>query len=93
MSVGTYVVGFMPPDKMWKKKKAAWDACEAAGIKPPDELQEFFRWEAPDNLGKVVDLGDACQEWNPEDGGREGIEVDISKLPSGVKFIRFYMSW
>lgn len=73
--------------------KAAWDACKASGLEPPDELQEFFDWRDPsDAPGVEITLEEPCaKEWKDE--YREGYEVDITALPKGVRFIRFFCSW
>lgn len=89
MSMSTHVIGFKPPDAKWKKMKEVWDACDKAGVEAPKEVSEFFNWEAPDENGVEVELDAA--EWSDE--GREGYEIEVSKLPKGVTVIRFYNSW
>lgn len=89
MSMSTHVIGFKPPDAKWKKMKEVWDACEKAGIDPPKEVSEFFNYENPDENGVEVELDAA--EWG--DDGRQGYEIEVSKLPKGVTIIRFYNSW
>lgn len=93
MGMSTHVVGIRRPDETWKKMKAVWDACRAAGVDPPDEVLEFFNHEAPDPAGIRVELeGNPCiQAYN--DDMRQGFEVDISKLPKNVTSVRFYNSW
>lgn len=93
MGMSMHVVGFQPADKKWQKMKGAWDACEAAGAEPPDTVLEFFNHEHPgDAPGKEVEiLGHGAARWNDE--SREGYEVDITALPAGVRFVRFYCSW
>jgi len=76
-----------------------WVACEAAGIDPPEEVSEFFDFESPDSKGVIIDLRDkrnlvdygAVTEYKGNDA--EGFEVEIAKLPTDVKIIRFYNSW
>lgn len=88
-----HVVGFMPADDHWRKMKAAWDACAAAGSEPPASVYDFFGGEAPgDAPGKEVEIqGEGAKEWR--DNYREGFEVDVTALPQGVRFIRFYCSY
>ena len=88
-----HVVGYKPADDHWKKMKAAWDACAAANIRPPKEVDDFFDGEDPgDAPGKEVEInGRDAEKW--EDKWREGYEVDITALPEGVRFVRFYCSW
>lgn len=92
MGMSTHVVGFKPADETWKKMKNVWYACKVAGVAPPLEVDRFFNGEAPDDAGVEVVLGKDClKEWNDE--GRAGYEVDMAKLPAGVKIIRFYNSY
>lgn len=102
MSMSTFVVGFKPPDEKFKKMKAVWDACEAAGIKLPDDAVEYFertigKWEMPDPTGIQVDLdpsGAAClavTRWHAE--SRQGFQIDLRQLDPDIKIIRFYNSW
>lgn len=93
MGMSTHVVGIRPPDDLWHKMKAVWDACSTIGVEIPDEVQDYFGGQAPDPKGVVVSLrGTGCvQEYKAE--MREGFEVDISKLPKNVKIVRFYNSY
>lgn len=107
MSMSSHVVGFIPPDDEWKKKKAAWDACKSAGVEPPLELCKFFGDSTPDNNGREIDLTpygqygsvrkneatDCAKHWWGNDHGSEGFEVDLAKLPPNVKILRFYNSY
>lgn len=91
--MSTHVVGFKPPDDKWKKMKAAWDACEEAEIEVPEEVEEFFGGEPPDEAGVTVEIDghECCKEYSEE--GSSGYEIDISKLPKDVRIIRVYNSW
>ena len=93
MGMSMHVVGYKPADEHWKKMKAAWDACAAADIEPPEAVSDFFDDEDPgDAPGKEVEIeGAGAKEW--KDDMREGYEVDITALPEGVRFVRFYCSW
>ena len=92
MSMSTMVVGIKPPDEKWKQMKAAYLACEKAGISIPDAVDEFFSGEIPDDAGVIVDdLGKAVKSWHSD--GCEGFEVTLSKLPADIKVLRFYNSW
>ncbi len=93
MSMSTHVVGIRPPDQTFKKMKAAWDACKAAGVAPPKAVVDFFNDETPDEAGVQIDIDCAAEEWNSDQLCASGIEVDINKLPLGVKIIRFYNSY
>jgi DNA/RNA endonuclease G (NUC1) len=96
MGMSTHVQGFRPPDEQWRKMKAVYDACEAAGIKVPDHVWKFFEYETPDANGvevsaKALEECGALHKWS--DDSRSGYEVDITKLPQGLTILRFYNSW
>ena len=87
MGMSTSAVGFKPADEKWNSMKAVWEACEKAGTAIPEEVEDYFEGEPPeDKPGMEVDLGDSCQEWQGESS--DGYEIDITKLPEGVRFIR-----
>jgi len=93
--MSTHVVGIKPPDDNWKKMKAVYDSCVAAEIDVPDEILDYFGIsdsDVPDERGVAVDLPiGVTKEWCAE--MRDGIEVDLSKLPEGIKILRFYNSY
>ena len=92
MSMSTHVVGFRPADEQWNKMKAVWDACEAVAQPVPKGVENFFNGEPPgDKPGMEVPLGDALVQWKNDYAS--GYQVDVSQLPEGVRFIRFYNSW
>ena len=92
MGMSTHIVGFRPADEKWTKMKAVWDACVIAGQPVPKDVISFFNYDNPgDKPGIEVPLGDALTPW--QDLSREGYQVDVSRLPKDVKFIRFYNSW
>lgn len=94
MSMCTHVAGFRLPDEMWKKMKAVWDACKTAGVSPPKAVEDFFNYKYPsDNTGIEVNLVDlpCITEYNND--MQNGYEVDLDKLPVGIKIIRFYNSY
>lgn len=89
MSMSTHVIGIKPPDDLWVRMKAAWDACLAAGVAMPDGVEEFFNDEDPDPAGVLVEV--PTRKWS--DNSREGVEVDLADLPAHIKTIRFYNAW
>lgn len=92
MSVTTHIIGFIPPDEEWKKKMAAWKACEEAEVEPPEELVSFFGGEDPtDKPGREVDIEPAVTHCDLD--MVDGWEVTLSKLPPEVKVIRFENSY
>lgn len=93
MGMSTHVVGIRPPDEKWKKMKAAWDACVAAGVAVPPDVERFFNGERPDDAGVLVDLSNhsAYKGWRK--GESEGVEIDLMQLPVGITRLRFYNSF
>lgn len=96
MGMSTYVVGFIPPDERWLRMKAVWEACRAAHIDPPAEVERLFEDGPPDDSGREVTMHEgvhpAVKEWTDGDM-RQGIEVDLSQLPAGMTSIRFINSY
>ncbi len=93
MGMSTHVAGIVPPDDDWRKKKAAYDACKAAGVPVPREVLAFFDDVAPDPAGVIIELDrkPGVEAWSGDSAS--GFEVDLSKLPPHVKFLRFYNAW
>lgn len=89
MGMSTHVIGFVPPDEKWKKIKAIYDACEAADIKMPDDVIDFFGGYPPDKNGQEIKIKE--QEWSNKYSS--GIEINLSDVPKHVKIIRFYNTW
>ena len=81
MSVDYMVEGIVPPDEDWKKMKKIWDACKEAGVRPPNEVYDYFDGNDPDELGQVVDIKQKeCDR---------GYEVYLKDIPAKVKILRF----
>jgi len=93
MSMSTHIIGFRPPDKKWKEMKKVYDACIEARLEIPKEVDEFFGGEEPDESGVMLEIeeDEAVEEWS--DDMRQGFQVDVTKLPKDLKYIRFYNSW
>ena len=87
--MSAHVIGFAPPDDEWRRMKAVWDACINANVPVPDYVAKFFDWQEPDERGVEVEI--PATEW--EDDLRDGYEIEVSKIPPQVKFIRFYNSY
>lgn len=93
MSMSTRIVGFVEPDADYQRKVAAWKACKAAGISPPPELDKLFDGAAPDDAGMEVKIADtAITRHSPYDCA-DAWDVDITKLPKGVRVVRFINSY
>jgi hypothetical protein len=96
MSMSTHVQGFKPPDEKWAKMRAIFDACEAAHVDVPLEVERFFGDNPPDPDGVLVAESDlraagAVTDWSGEYA--EGLQVDITKLPADVTVVRFQNRW
>lgn len=87
MSVSLNVYAFRAPDAAWLKMRAVWDACEAAGIDPPAEVEEFFDGEAPDPAGVSISLEGRLREWRGADAS--GFELSVADIPAGVQTLRW----
>ena len=95
MGMSSHVSGFVPVDETWKKMKEVYDACNAAGVKIPEDVDEFFDWCAPDESGVSIDIDAFVKEVQPYDSA-DGYEVDIKSLIEKfphIKSIRFVNSW
>jgi hypothetical protein len=94
MGMSTHVVGFKDADQKYITMKRIWVDCEFAKIPIPDEVSEFFNHTRPSGEpGERVEIesSPAVTPW--EDESREGFEIEIAKLPKGVKWLRFYNSF
>ena len=91
MSMSMHVTAFRPPDARWAKMKAIFDACEGADVTIPAEVQDFFNGDVPDAKGIQVDIRDLLQPW--ADDSREGLQLELARLPAGVTVLCFYNSW
>jgi len=93
MGMSTHVQGFKAPDDRWRAMKAVWDACLAAGVKPPEVVSSYFEGESPHARGVEVQLErtKSCSAW--QDDYRSGFEIDLQKLPYNLTHIRFYNSF
>ena len=92
MGMSSRVEFFQPPDREWDQKKAVYDACVCAGVGIPEEVSEFFNWETPEEcLGKEIKVPEAVSDYSSD--MKSGFEIDLSKLPKQVKFIRFINSF
>jgi hypothetical protein len=92
MGMSTHVVGFRIADEKFKKMKALWLSCDEMQVPVPDEVENYFEGEHPCNMeGCEVELGDALEEYDTENGC--GYQIDVSKLPKDLTILRFYNSY
>ena len=94
MSIGLYISGMSEPDEEFRKLKAVYDACKAADVLPenyPPEVEHYFGgYEPEDLMGKDIDIDAAIIKGDKYMS--TDFTVDITLLPPGVKYIRFWMS-
>ena len=94
-----YCFAVKSADETYRRKAEAFRACEAAGVSIPDDLAKFFNHEKPDSTGTTQELGsDYAKELHPsctryKANMEKGFEVDITKLPEGTRFVRFYCAY
>lgn len=95
MGMSSHVVGFRQPDDKYLSMKAVYDACRAADVDLPNEVECYFDNNSPDGYGSEVELvrtSGAVRLYN-DGSSRSGFDVELGKLPEGVTHIRFYNSW
>ena len=93
MGVSYFVLGIKPADEKFNKMKAAYDACEKAGICIPKELDEFFGKNIPNDKGVEVYL-DSDGPYVTMDGNDDfRLTVDLRKLPEDIKILQFVVSY
>lgn len=105
MSMSTNVVAFRDMDGEFSRMLDIKQFCDQKKVSYPQEVKDYFKdvdledytpdgdlddGDLHDAMLKV-DISAALQEWS--DDSSEGYEVDVAKLPSDVKTIRFYNSW
>jgi hypothetical protein len=87
--MSTFVYGFRPPDESWQKMKKVFDACKAADFPVPDKVYAFFGGESPDDSGVRIDLENTPAVTEYSRDMEQGYQIDLSKLPKDLKYIRF----
>lgn len=95
MSMSTHVIGLRDMDGEFSRMLAVKRVCEENNVSYPKEVQEYFHGEEYEGEEYLrfhflrVDL--SVTEWGDENS--EGYELEVSRIPSGCKTIRFYNSW
>jgi hypothetical protein len=94
MSMSTYVEAFRPPDEQFKKMLEIYNQCIELGVSIPKEVVAFFDGEPPSPTGVKVNLNRLKGVVSPyRDESREGVEINLDKLPKDIKILRFVNSW
>lgn len=97
MGMCSRVNGVRDLDGLFAKMIQAKLACENAGIGYPQEVIKYFKGEHSCDESYLrqemesVDIQQAVEPWRQE--MEDGFVVDLSKLPEGVKKIRFINSY
>jgi len=90
MSMSTYVYGFTDPsEKTYAKYKKIYDLCMKENVQLPEEVEEYFDYENPENKLQV-EL--PVTEWDDGDMS-SGFELNVADIPEGVHKIRFEISF
>ena len=99
MGMSTSVVGVRDYDGKFSAMMAVKRACESAGTGYPQELMDYCFPNHPNEsedylrreLEQISIPSAAKIEFSLE--GVAGIQIELSKLPDDIKFIRFENSW
>jgi hypothetical protein len=96
MTPSLRIEGIIPPDTRFLRMKAVWDACMTAGVEVPKTVAAFFDGETPHSDGVKKDLRECISECVCRlsmSGERiDGYDIEISKLPPDIEYIRVYMT-
>ena len=93
MGMSTSVYGIVPADDKFKEMAEVYYACKKAGLDVPEEVEDFFDCEEPDEKGRIVEIESEPFVSEYTDNMKEGFEIDVSKLDPKYKIIRFVNSW
>jgi len=102
MGMSTSVCGVRDLDGKFADMMALKLACEKTSVSYPKEVADYFDDEDEDyditysedelrEYMESVDITDAVREYTRD--ATDIIEVDLSKLPDGVKAVRFQNSY
>jgi len=96
MSMSSHVTGVRDLDAKFAKMMRVKLSCEEAEVDYPQDVKDYFKYpdESEDYLRREmedVDITDAVSNCGGD--STDGWEVDLSKLPSDVKAIRFENSY
>ena len=104
MGMSTFIT-FMrsQDDATYQRYLKVLRACKEAQMDPPKEVQEYFEcysWKDINNEVEVTPLTvphaerpESVREISDPDSASDIWEVDMTKLPQGVRYIRFSNSY
>ncbi len=90
MSTSYFIDAIKAPDETFTKMLAVYNACKAADIAPPDEVEDYFDGE-PDPTGVRIPITDSDNVKPIESDCYWGYSVKLSGLPKGTTHIQFRM--
>ncbi|KKM19573.1 hypothetical protein LCGC14_1654260 [marine sediment metagenome] len=68
------------------------NSCIEAKVPLPDAVDRYFGGQGTSNDPDFpLEIDFEVTEWKKS--GQVGIDIDLDKIPKGVKTIRFYNSW
>ena len=86
------VQGLVLGDETFEKQKKIWRLCEEIGVSIPDEVMAYFDHANPRFTSRMkFDISSAVERtiYN----NNIAYQVDLEKIPSNVKFIRFIIKY
>lgn len=98
MGMSTHIQAFIPDtDLEFQKHKKILLMCIENAVSLPKETAEYFGNEYADeeslDTKLEIELKEDIHYKDFSEEGRQGFEVDLSKLPTGVTKLRFYNAW
>jgi len=97
MGMSMHITAIREEDEQYRKMAAAYEACQAAGVSLPKEVEDYFD-DAPPSGGPAValqtfgkDKHRAVSEYKGD--MEEGFTVDLRCLPERTVKLRFYCVW
>ncbi len=89
MGMSTYVRGITSENNPeYQKHLKVYMVCKEAKVSLPRETEKYFNGEDPEYK---LEVEIPSRKWNED--MREGIEVIVAQIPSGVEIIRFINSY
>lgn len=88
MGMTTFVIGILD-DAEYEKMLSVYNTCKDAGVSIPPEVEIYFDGFDPELGGRITTI--KSEKYN--DQSRDGIIVELDKIPEKVKKIVFINSW
>lgn len=91
MGMSMHVLFLREKDTRFQQMVAISEACEAAGIKRPRKVDEFFQGSTNHDEALTINASSALREYSGD--MENGYELDVAKIPEGCVRIRFVASY